>query len=82
MHFVYQRQKRLEGFGVLPQIYRMPGGVDDPGEMRTLLKDFTDFVESEDMPKESARKTSRTWWITPTARPSSASRWAWKSCPG
>lgn len=34
-------------------------GVDGPGETRTLLKAFTDFVEQEDLPEESARvKTS------------------------
>ena len=31
-------------------------GVDGPGETRTLLKAFTDFVESEDLPDESARE--------------------------
>jgi len=34
-------------------------GVDGPGETRTLLKAFSDFVESEDLGEESAReKTS------------------------
>lgn len=34
-------------------------GVDGPGETRTLLKAFSDFVESEDLPEEQAReKTS------------------------
>lgn len=34
-------------------------GVDGPGETRTLLKAFSDFVESEDLPEDSAReKTS------------------------
>jgi nucleoid-associated protein len=55
-------------------------GVDGPGETRTLLKAFSDFVESEDLPDESAREKPRPWWITPAARPSSASRWAWKNC--
>ncbi|HDS1721612.1 nucleoid-associated protein YejK [Pseudomonas putida] len=35
-------------------------GVDGPGETRTLLKAFTDFVESEDLPKESAREKTNT----------------------
>lgn len=34
-------------------------GVDGPGETRTLLKAFSDFVEKEDLPEESTReKTS------------------------
>ena len=34
-------------------------GVDGPGETRTLLKAFSDYVESEDLPDEKAReKTS------------------------
>jgi len=34
-------------------------GVDAPGETRTLLKAFSDYVESEDLPEEQAReKTS------------------------
>jgi nucleoid-associated protein len=35
-------------------------GVDAPGETRTLLKAFSDFVESEDLPEESAREKTRT----------------------
>ena len=35
-------------------------GVDGPGETRTLLKAFSDFVESEDMPEESAREKTQT----------------------
>lgn len=31
-------------------------GVDGPGETRTLLKAFSDFVEKEDLPEESARE--------------------------
>lgn len=31
-------------------------GVDSPSETRTLLKAFSDFVESEDMPEEQARE--------------------------
>ena len=31
-------------------------GVDGPGETRTLLKAFSDFVESEDLPEEAARE--------------------------
>ena len=31
-------------------------GVDGPGETRTLLKAFSDFVESEDLPEDSARE--------------------------
>lgn len=31
-------------------------GVDGPGETRTLLKAFSDFVESEDLPEEKARE--------------------------
>lgn len=35
-------------------------GVDGAGETRTLLKAFSDFVESEDMPEESARERTKT----------------------
>lgn len=35
-------------------------GVDGPGETRNLLKAFSDFVESEDLPEESAREKSHT----------------------
>lgn len=35
-------------------------GVDGPGETRTLLKAFSDFVESEDMGEESAREKTNT----------------------
>ena len=35
-------------------------GVDGPGETRTLLKAFSDFVESEDMGEESAREKTQT----------------------
>ena len=35
-------------------------GVDGPGETRTLLKAFSDFVESEDVPEESAREKTQT----------------------
>ncbi|MGG5291242.1 nucleoid-associated protein YejK [Pseudomonas shirazensis] len=35
-------------------------GVDGPGETRTLLKAFSDFVESEDLPEESARAKTQT----------------------
>lgn len=35
-------------------------GVDGPGETRTLLKAFSDFVESEDLPEESAREKTST----------------------
>ena len=31
-------------------------GVDGPGETRTLLKAFTEYVEKEDLPEESARE--------------------------
>jgi nucleoid-associated protein len=31
-------------------------GIDGPSETRTLLKAFSDFVESEDLPEESARE--------------------------
>ena len=31
-------------------------GIDGPGETRTLLKTFSDFIESEDLPEESARE--------------------------
>ena len=34
-------------------------GVDGPGETRTLLKAFSDFVESEDLPKDSAREKTQ-----------------------
>lgn len=35
-------------------------GVDGPGETRTLLKAFSDFVESEDLGEESAREKTDT----------------------
>lgn len=35
-------------------------GIDGPGETRTLLKAFSDFVESEDLGEESARKKTHT----------------------
>lgn len=34
-------------------------GVDGPGETRTLLKAFSDFVESEDLPEDAAREKTR-----------------------
>lgn len=35
-------------------------GIDGPSETRTLLKVFSDFVESEDLPEESAREKTHT----------------------
>ncbi|MNF49279.1 Nucleoid-associated protein YejK [compost metagenome] len=35
-------------------------GVDGPGETRTLLKAFSDFIESEDLGEESAREKTHT----------------------
>jgi nucleoid-associated protein len=35
-------------------------GVDGAGETRTLLKAFSDFVESEDLPEESTRERTKT----------------------
>ncbi|POA45573.1 nucleoid-associated protein YejK [Pseudomonas sp. MPR-ANC1] len=35
-------------------------GVDGPGETRTLLKAFKDFVESEELPDDSAREKAKT----------------------
>lgn len=35
-------------------------GVDGAGETRTLLKAFTDFVESEDLPEDAAREKTAT----------------------
>jgi nucleoid-associated protein len=35
-------------------------GVDGPSETRTLLKAFSDFVESEDMPEQAAREKTDT----------------------
>ncbi|GED73323.1 nucleoid-associated protein [Pseudomonas fluorescens] len=35
-------------------------GVAGPGETRTLLKAFSDFVESEDLPENSAREKTQT----------------------
>lgn len=35
-------------------------GIDGPGETRTLLKAFSDFVESEDLGEESAREKTHT----------------------
>ena len=34
-------------------------GIDGPGETRTLLKAFSDFVEREDLPEESAREKTQ-----------------------
>ncbi|MGH8334560.1 MAG: nucleoid-associated protein YejK, partial [Pseudomonas fluorescens] len=34
-------------------------GIDGPGETRTLLKAFSDFVESEDLPEQSAREKTQ-----------------------
>ncbi|WAK44835.1 nucleoid-associated protein [Pseudomonas phage PseuP_224] len=34
-------------------------GVDGPGETRTLLKAFSEFVESEDLPEDSAREKTQ-----------------------
>lgn len=34
-------------------------GIDGAGETRTLLKAFSDFVESEDLPEESARERTK-----------------------
>ena len=34
-------------------------GIDGPGETRTLLKAFSEFVESEDMPEDSAREKTQ-----------------------
>ena len=36
-------------------------GVDGPGETRTLLKAFSDFVESEDLPEEQAREKTNSY---------------------
>ncbi|OHS09324.1 nucleoid-associated protein YejK [Pseudomonas sp. HMSC75E02] len=35
-------------------------GVDAPGETRTLLKAFSDFVEGEDLPEDQAREKTET----------------------
>ncbi|MDR5902757.1 nucleoid-associated protein YejK [Halomonas icarae] len=35
-------------------------GVDAPGETRTLLKAFSDYVEQEDLPEESSREKTET----------------------
>lgn len=35
-------------------------GVDGPGETRTLLKAFSDFIESEDLAEDSAREKTNT----------------------
>lgn len=35
-------------------------GVDGPGETRTLLKAFSDFIEQEDLPEEAAREKTQT----------------------
>jgi nucleoid-associated protein len=35
-------------------------GIDGPGETRTLLKAFSDFVESEDLTEDSAREKTQT----------------------
>lgn len=35
-------------------------GIDGPGETRTLLKAFSDFVENEDLPEDSAREKTQT----------------------
>ena len=59
VHLLHQGQERQEGLRVLPRFHRLPGGRRCPGETRTLLKAFSDYVESEDLPEEQAReKTS------------------------
>ncbi|MDF2792273.1 MAG: nucleoid-associated protein [Pseudomonas orientalis] len=35
-------------------------GIDAPGETRTLLKAFADYVESEELPEDSAREKTQT----------------------
>ncbi|MFH7479465.1 nucleoid-associated protein, partial [Pseudomonas syringae pv. tagetis] len=35
-------------------------GEDRPGETRTLLKAYSDLVESEELPQESARQNPKT----------------------
>lgn len=35
-------------------------GIDGPGETRVLLKAFSDFVESEDLPEDSTREKAKT----------------------
>ncbi|MGV8677722.1 nucleoid-associated protein, partial [Pseudomonas aeruginosa] len=35
-------------------------GIDSPGETRTLLKAFSDFVESEGMAEQQAREKTET----------------------
>jgi len=42
-------------------------GVDGPGETRTLLKAFSDFVESEDFGEDAARECTR--WSLPSRTP-------------
>ena len=49
-------------------------GVDSPSETRTLLKAFSDFVESEDMAEEQAREKTETLVDYATRRRASASR--------
>lgn len=53
-------------------------GVDGPGETRTLLKAFSDFVESEDLPDESARET-KTLVDCASSQADSANPWAWRT---
>ena len=55
-------------------------GIDGPGETRTLLKAFSDFVESEDCQKSRRARRPRRWSATPWPRPSWASRSPLTSC--
>ncbi len=55
--------------------------MDSPSETRTLLKAFSDFVESEDMAEEQAREKTETLVDYATSRrrygstASAATRW-------
>ena len=56
---IYKYFGNKEGLFTAICDYRRQEGIDGPGETRTLLKAFSDFVESEDLPEESAREKTQ-----------------------
>ncbi|MCM2361545.1 nucleoid-associated protein YejK, partial [Pseudomonas sp. SR18] len=50
--------RRLNDY--FPDFIGCQEGIDGPSETRSLLKAFSDFVESEDLPEESAREKTHT----------------------
>lgn len=47
-------------FGYFRDFIGCQEGIDGPGETRTLLKAFSDFIEAEEVPEESAREKTMT----------------------